>query len=146
MSRLNRSSHKSLETSALSKQAQKGAFTLIEILCVIVIIAILSAILLGMGAFAKQAMLKKRAMAQIMQIHGTIVEYKVKNGGLPPDLESIVGMLPQGFTFSSNVPLDPWSQRYQYTVAGSTFNVFSKGPDKATGSADTSVDDIEFKR
>lgn len=137
---------KCLVNSELQTKTGNRAFTLIELLCVILIIAILSAMILGIGVYARKVAFIKRATSQVMQIQGAIVEYKIRNGGVPPTLSNITAFLPQGFAISNNLPLDPWQQPYRYYVNGGEYNVFSMGPDMATGSVSNSGDDIEFKR
>lgn len=123
----------------------REAFTLIELLSVVAIIAILLGIIIGVWKYAQDAAFRKRAIAQIMEIQGAIVEYKVKYGGIPPDIKATSISLREGFTYSNGAPIDPWGQEYQYEHAGESYRVFSKGPDKATGSTN-SGDDIEFKK
>jgi len=126
----------------LHETRHKEAFTLIEILCVILIISILAALVVGMGRYARDRALRARANSQMMQISGMAIEYKVRNGRMPPSISNIVSMLPAGFTYSNSLPLDPWYNQYQYTVNGDTYRVFSIGPDKLTGTGD----DVEFNR
>ena len=125
---------------------ERRAFTLIELLAVLVIIAILSALILGVAVYAKRAALTKRASAQVEQMHFIIQEYQIKNGRLPANLENLQSTMPEGFTYSNNVPLDPWGTPFQYTVSGETYRLFSMGPDMATGMTTNSVDDIETGR
>lgn len=138
--------HKTMKTKGLHTCKRTEAFTLIEILCVVVIIAILAALVIGMGKYAKARAFRARAHAQIMQINGVIVDYKVRNGSLPPGLSNVVSVLPAGFAYSNGLPLDPWNCQYRYTVAGDAYRVFSTGPDMMTGNDTNSADDIEFNR
>jgi general secretion pathway protein G len=124
----------------------KQAFTLIEILCVLLIMAILAAIAISLIAYAKTQALRSRTHSQLSQINGMIVEYKVKNGRIPMTLSNVVSTLPEGLVYSNGLPLDPWGRQYQYLVSGESYRIFSMGPDKATGTATNSGDDIEFKK
>lgn len=127
---------------SLQMKRNNRAFTLIEVLCVILIIAILAAMVIGMGRYARERAMRARALGEMMQISGKAIEYKVTNGRMPPSLSNVVSLLPAGFTYSNNLPIDPWGYQYQYSVAGETYRVFSVGPDKLTGTGD----DIEFNR
>jgi len=124
------------------------AFTLIELLCVILIIATLTAMVLGIGAFARTIAYRKRAQAQLQQIESALVEYKIKYGSIPKTggLTTITNYLPSGFLYSSNWPIDPWGQPYQYTNSGDAYVLFSTGPDMTTGDADTAGDDIQLRK
>jgi general secretion pathway protein G len=139
---------KCCRTRDCSTRSGAGAFTLIELLCVMVIVAILTAMVLGAGAFAKAIAYRKRAQAQLQQIDSAIVEYKIKNGSIPKNggLTIITNYLPMGFLYSNNLPLDPWSEPYQYTNNGDAYILLSKGPDMATGDSTNSADDIELRK
>lgn len=135
-----------MRTKDLNERGCKRAFTLIEILCVILIISILAAMIIGMGRYARDKALRARALGQMGQINGVIVEYKVKNGRMPANLSILTPMLPATWTYSNNIPLDPYNKQYQFTVAGEAYRIFSMGPDMTTGSDTNTGDDIEFNR
>lgn len=139
---------KRCQTRGCSVNRREEAFTLIELLCVIAIIATLTAMVIGIGIFAKTIAYRKRAQAQLQQIESAIVEYKIKNGGIPKNggLTIITNYLPIGFLYSNSLPLDPWGQPYQYTNIGDAYILSSKGPDMATGNPTNSGDDIALRK
>jgi general secretion pathway protein G len=133
----------------LLRRRGSGAFTLIELLTVISIIAILMAMVLGAGLFARQAALRARAKADIQKIHRALQEYRLqyKKFGIaaywtgkntypyPTDLRgsAVTNWLPQDFTFT-----DPWQTSYQYTYVADSdiYRLYSKGADKQDGTED----------
>jgi prepilin-type N-terminal cleavage/methylation domain-containing protein len=72
-----------LQPSAFSLQPFRHAFTLVEMLVVIAIIAILAALLLPVLAGAKKAAQKKQAAIEISQIVGGIQQYDSIYGRFP---------------------------------------------------------------
>ena len=126
----------------LHHRKSRRAFTLVEVLCVIVIISILAAMILAIAGYAKKRALTVRAISQMKEIDGMIIEYKTSNGRIPPSLSNIVSSLSAGFSYSNGLPLDPWNGTYQYIVSGDSYRLFSMGPDMATGNATNTGDDI----
>lgn len=74
---------------SLSFQSRTGerqrAFTLIELLAVIVIIGILAAIAVGLTAAAKNARINSRGQADLKQLETAIEAYKGDRNSYPPD-------------------------------------------------------------
>jgi len=61
------------------------AFTLIELLIVISIIALLAALVFPIAGAAKKAQIRNRARAELAEVETAIEEYKTKLGFYPPD-------------------------------------------------------------
>ena len=142
-----RESRKCLKAAGLHIAGGRRAFTLIELLCVILIISILLAMIVSMSIYARNKAMRVRCQAQIMEIQGQLVEYRVKNGGYPPSISNVVAWLPQQWYYSNGLPVDPWGEHYQYAAGGAaTYRLFSKGPDRDTGTDDNSGDDIACKK
>jgi general secretion pathway protein G len=123
------------------------AFTLIELLLVMVILAILAAIVVprfgGLGAKAKI----QAAQAQISNFKTALDAYEVANGAYPTSdqgLQALItnpGNLPNWTQLlsESKVPNDPWDTPYVYRSPGSngkSFDLYSAGPDKQDGTSD----------
>ena len=126
---------------------QRHAFTLIELLLVMVILAILAAIVVpkftGLGAKANI----QAAQAQISNFKTALDAYEVANGAYPTSdqgLQALItnpGNLPNWTQLlsESKVPNDPWGTAYVYRSPGSngkSFDLFSCGPDKQDGTSD----------
>lgn len=114
------------------------AFTLIEILIAIAIIAILAGIVLSGASYAQQRGMRARAEAEIKALESAIENYKIDFGTYPQASDSkglraalmpaegkvyfefTKGMTPPNANPADpNQPiLDPWKNEYQYKFPG----------------------------
>lgn len=121
----------------------RSAFTLMEMILVLAIIAILIAIgAATLGDFDEQAKITA-ARAQIGTISTSIKMYKVNNRNLPPSLDALVkppANVPVKRPFiEANGIMDPWDNKYIYKSPGregKAYEVYSAGADKREGTDD----------
>src|SRR5882724_3899361 len=85
----------------------KRAFTLIEILIVVVILGILAAIVIPQFTDASQQASNSSLQSQLQTIRGQIELYRVKNAGANPDLSANWDNLTKPVDGSGN-PLPPY--------------------------------------
>jgi prepilin-type N-terminal cleavage/methylation domain-containing protein len=71
-----------------------AAFTLMELLVVISIIAILAALIFPVGAALKNKAALKKARTQLKEVEALIARYKTRFGYYPPDHPTAVGVNP----------------------------------------------------
>jgi general secretion pathway protein G len=131
------------------QRKSNAAFTLLEIMLVVMIIAILagSAIYLMRGQVDQAAIV--RAEGDIQQILTQLQMYAVRNGTAPTTAQGLEALVtrptgePQPRKWSQlmkDLPLDPWGQPYQLrnpgTISRDGYDVFSAGPDRQPGNAD----------
>lgn len=122
----------------------RKAFTLMEMMLVLAIIALLIAI----GAVALQNVQGgaeiTAAEAHMNTIKVAITQYKTLNRTLPGKLEDLVtppanARVKKGLLKESGIT-DPWGSKYQYRSPGKKngepYEVFSMGPDKKEGGDD----------
>ena len=129
---------------------RRTAFTLIEIMAVVLIIGLLSTIV---GAAIFQQVDKGRvtaARAQISNMEGVLELYRMDSARFPTTeqgLESLVraptadptprNYPPGGYLKGGRVPKDPWGEPYQYESPGQlnrhAFDLWSLGADSAPG-------------
>jgi general secretion pathway protein G len=132
----------------MNKLNNRGGFTLIEIMVVIVILAMLAALvgpkLMGRTDDAKVT----DARVQIKNIETALKLYKLDNGSYPATEQGLdalvvkptVGLIPKsykdgGYLESKKMPKDPWGNDYLYVSPGEhgDYDIFSYGADGAKG-------------
>lgn len=134
----------------------QSAFTLIEMLVVILIISILAAMIIpklfGHTDDAKIA----KAKADISQLESALQDYRLSNGTFPSTEDGLAALTTQpsdasdwkGPYIEHNVPNDPWDHPYVYQSPGPNgqdYVIISYGSDGQPGgtgaAADISSDD-----
>ena len=132
----------------MNKLTNRGGFTLIEIMVVIVILAMLAALvgpkLMGRTDDAKV----KTTSIQLKGMESALKLYKLDNGSYPSTEQGLnalvtkptVGVIPKsykdgGYLESKSVPKDAWGNDYLYVSPGEhgDYDLFSYGSDGAKG-------------
>jgi len=128
-----------------NKSSKNRAFTLIELMVVILIIGILAALivpkLIGQTDKAKIA----KATADVKTLSDALEHFRIDTGRYPTDAEQFGPLLeaPSDVTgwngpYTSTPPADPWGDPYTYHFIDdkTTPEVSSDGPDRSPGTAD----------
>ena len=113
---------RNLQTRQYRRGSRRSAFTLIELLLVMVILAILAAVvapkMMGRGEDAKKA----AAKADIHTIAGALDQFEVDNGRYPSTEEGLAVLAtpitPGAHVYISKMPKDPWGNQYVYMYPG----------------------------
>ncbi|MBN1675573.1 MAG: type II secretion system major pseudopilin GspG [Kiritimatiellae bacterium] len=142
------------------RDARRGAFTLIEIMVVIAIIAILSGVVgLSLQKNVRQAKVKAARM-QIATFQTALEDYRLDHGQVPAEEQGLQALCTrptvppvpaeypeEGYLKSLRVPLDPWDNPYIYIVPGREFEgrklpyeIISYGSDREPGGAGYDAD------
>jgi len=112
-------------------------FTLIELILVIVILGILSAMIVPKFVGVSQDARVSRAQSDIVVLGNALDRFEIYNGTYPKDLNALVSGKRR---FVDAVKVDPWDNAYVYLFPGRQnkdgFDLFSRGPDGAQGSED----------
>jgi len=112
-------------------------FTLIELILVIVILGILSAMIVPKFVGVSQDARISRAQSDIVVLGNALDRYEIYNGTYPKDLNALVSGKRR---LVDAIKLDPWGNAYVYSFPGRMnrdgFDLFSRGPDAAQGSED----------
>ena len=132
---------------------RQSAFTLIEILVVVAILAILAAIVVPRVMDRPDEARKVAAKADVAAIVQALKLYRLDNGFDPatdqglaalvqkPASSPVPGNWKQG-GYLERLPKDPWGGDYQYLSPGvkSEIDVFSLGADRARGGEGSGAD------
>lgn len=120
----------------------RAAFTLMEMMLVLAIIALLIAIgAVTLGEVDENAKFTA-AEAQISTLRTAVVQYKTMNRTLPPTLDALVnppGNARKRKLVKEEAIIDPWNNKYLYRSPGkngTAYDIYSAGPDKKEGTED----------
>jgi general secretion pathway protein G len=138
-----------------NNQQPRKAFTLVEVLLVLAIIAAIAAMVIPNLLGTQQKALVKRTQTDIKALENTIKMYAIDNDGQYPEgsTEDVLAILlstedaKTGKTrpsYLENIPYDPWdnSLQYEYPATGNKQTasgkpaIWSFGPDKQDGTDD----------
>ncbi len=108
-------------------KASRSGFTLVEVLTVIAIIALLSALILGLAGLAQKKAARSKAEAEITQLENFVTDYQLKYGQVPPSPQALLDALAAASHPLTNM-LDPWGAPYVYSNSSkATFYLYSTG-------------------
>jgi|GEM_PF-6200343 len=118
----------------MQRVLRQSAFTLIEIMSVIVIMGIIAALLVLAARGARQRAALDAAKAGVSYIADRIEAYRSKRGELPPDLSTLPDYTTEmeiyqtlnswGFTVTPQKQVDPWGNPYIIVLQGDYGTVF----------------------
>jgi general secretion pathway protein G len=126
---------------------KQGAFTLVEMLLVLVILAVLAAIVIpkfaGRGEQAKTA----AAKADIRTFEGALDSFEIDTGSYPQGSTGLNALVDQPNNvqnwrgpYVKSIPSDPWGNAYIYAYPGKNnakgFDISSPGPNGRSGDED----------
>lgn len=131
------------------RRARQHAFTLVEMLLVLVIIGTLAAIVVPKLAGRSEQARVTAAQSQISAFGTALDAFEVDNGHYPRGSEGLNDLLAQPRDATSwkgpylktpELPLDPWGNAYLYESPGrnnpSGYDLSSAGPDGQSGNED----------
>jgi general secretion pathway protein G len=117
----------------------RRAFTLVEIMIVVVIIGLMA----GIITYATTGMLDKakhkRAISDIVTLDGAVDLYHGDRDKFPTNQEGLAVLVPQYIKVLQN---DPWGRPYQYVQPGRTraYDIISYGADGREGGSGADAD------
>jgi general secretion pathway protein G len=130
---------------------RRAAFTLVEMLLVLVILAVLAAIVIPKFSGRSQQAKETAAKSQISSIEIALDSFEVDTGSYPQGANGLNALVDQpsnaqnwkGPYLKKGVPLDPWGNAYIYTSPGKNnqkgYDLSSVGPDARSGTEDDIV-------
>lgn len=129
----------------MKKVQTRNAFTLIEIMVVIIILGLLAAFVIpnitGKSGEAKQ----KLVCVQMKSLNESLKMFKVDNGAYPTSEEGLKALManpnpdvytsyaPSAYIEGTNLPLDPWNKPYIYMNIDDSIELISLGADGKEG-------------
>lgn len=128
------------------QRAAHAAFTMVEMLLVLVILATLAALVVPRLAGRSQQARITAAKADIQNISTAIDAFEIDNGFYPQSLEDLIVQPPNApnwrgpYLRRSTIPKDPWGNEYIYQYPGrynpDGYDLMSMGPDGRVGGGD----------
>jgi general secretion pathway protein G len=128
--------------------ASRSAFTLVEMLLVLVIIATLAAIVVPKLTGRSEQARVTAAQSQIASFGTSLDMFETDNGYYPRGSEGLKDLIVQprdatawkGPYLKTDIPLDPWGHAYTYDYPGKNnsngYDLSSAGPDGRAGTED----------
>jgi general secretion pathway protein G len=124
-----------------------GAFTLVEMLLVLVILATLAAIVYPKLAGRSEQARTTAAATQISSFSTALDAFEVDNGYYPKGKSGLMDLVQQPRDaqnwrgpYLKDLPKDPWGNDYSYECPGrmnpTSYDLVSPGPDAKLGSED----------
>lgn len=128
---------------------KQNGFSLIEVMVVVLIIGIMTAIVAPNILGSQDEAERKKAAIDIRNLENAVTMYKVRNKVFPTTeqgLEALVTAptidpIPRNFPengFINSLPNDPWGNPYALISPGElgAIDIFSNGPDREPGTED----------
>ncbi len=132
----------------LGRDGQATAFTLIELLLVLVILAVLAAVVVPKFTSRSEQARTTAAKTDISSMETALDAFEVDCGRFPSTEESLRALVEQpanvqgwrGPYIKRGVPNDPWGNAYAYRFPGvnnaNSYDLYSMGPDGREGADD----------
>ncbi|HTJ00289.1 MAG TPA: type II secretion system major pseudopilin GspG [Dongiaceae bacterium] len=139
-----------IPNNRVHRNQRRGAFTLVEILLVVVIIGILAALVIPKIAGTSERARQTAAQADINGgIKTALGQYEVDCGFYPKSLQDLIQQPSNANNWHGpyfdppKLPVDPWGNNYVYAYPGrhnaSSYDLYSVGPDGKEGTDDDVV-------
>jgi general secretion pathway protein G len=131
--------NRSEKREARSEKSRAGAFTLIEVMIVIVILGLLA----GIAAYSIPQYLdrakRQKARTDISVFVGALDAYYGERGQYPGNQEGLRALAPG---YIKALPNDPWGRPYQYVQPGKSgaYDIVSYGADGREGGTGADAD------
>ncbi|MEI8291203.1 MAG: type II secretion system major pseudopilin GspG [Verrucomicrobiota bacterium] len=130
--------------TAVQNKQKRSAFTLVEILLVMTIIAILAALVIPKMVGRSEQARQTAAHADISSIKTALDAFEVDNGFYPKSLQDLVTAPSNAKNwhgpYLDKLPIDPWGNAYAYYFPGKhnpgSFDLLSIGQDAKEGTDD----------
>ena len=124
--------------------SKQSGFTLIEIMVVVIIIGLLSAMIVP-NIFKNQSKaFRTKAQTDIRGVTQALSMYRLDKYKYPSTSEGLAALVAKPDAYLKSVPKDPWGNVYQYQYPGTrntdSFDIWSFGPDGTAGGEGDNAD------
>ncbi|MCG9895565.1 MAG: type II secretion system major pseudopilin GspG [Fimbriimonadaceae bacterium] len=142
-------------TRLQGRSLRRRAFTLIELIVVILILAILATLIVPRVISRTEDAKQSKALSDLASLRSMLDQFRIDNGRYPASEEGLESLRTQpadapnwrGPYSSKAIPLDPWGNDYIYEWPGSngedSFLLLSLGADGQEGGEGNAADIIE---
>jgi general secretion pathway protein G len=131
----------------MKRRSTRRAFTLIELLLVLVILAVLAAVVIPKLTSRVGDARRKATIGEISNLKMSLETFEIDNGRYPNSNEGLLALVerPSGLENTwrkllDAVPMDKWGHEYQYqgpdSMGDGEFDILSAGDDGEFGTAD----------
>ena len=114
----------------------KKAFSLMELMVVIIILGLLASFVLPSLTRKGEEAKQKLTCIQMKSISQSLKMYKIDNSTYPTTDEGLAHLASKNYFEDGNVPVDSWGNQYIYTLNGQKFEILSLGGNKIEGGGD----------
>ena len=136
----------SKESFFLNKIKLSQAFTLIEIMVVVLIIGLMAG-LVGINVIRYFERAKERtAKAQLKMFEQALELYRLEHGRYPTTDEGLKVLVEGKYLKTKKLPKDPWGNDYYYISDGKTYTLKSVGKDGTPGTEDDILPEEEGEK
>ena len=132
----NNNLHEEKSTQITPKKYHKKAFTLMELMVVIIILGLLASFILPSLTGKSDEAKTKITCIQMKNISQAVKMFKIDNGNYPSTSEGLGMLVEKSYFEDGKLPKDSWSNDFIYTSTGDGFEIISLGEDKAEGGDD----------
>lgn len=141
----------------LSWKLSRRAFTMVELLLVLVILGMLAAIVVPKFTGRSEKAKITAAKTQISSFEKALDTFEIDNGFYPKGSNGLYDLVEEPSNaknwqgpYVKSIPLDPWENEYIYTYPGKNnengFDLMSMGPDGRSGGDDDIINWDEERR
>lgn len=131
-----------------ARPRRPNGFTLVEMMVVIFIIGLLTAVVAYNVFRSQDTAMVTKARSDIARLGQALEMYRLDNARYPSGAEGLQALVtPSGATgrrdgYIQRLPADPWGNPYQYSNPGRNgpYDIYSLGADAAPGGSDENAD------
>ncbi len=133
----------------MKKNKQKNAFTLIELMVVMVILGLLATIIMPKILDRPEKARRLKATIQIKNFQNALAQMMTDTGSFPNTSQGLQALVDdpglkgyQAGGYIDKIPLDPWSNAYIYICPGThgDYDIKSYGKDGENGGVEKNAD------